>query len=112
MHQHTGVSLAEETTGDPGGTAAATTEEEDMVAESLETEATEPGGTATVTWTIPEPESTAQATENHEAGGTPGERLETGKTDGARTAALAGATTKAIRTPEVAATAVRSPEDC
>ena len=95
----------------PGGTVAATTEEEDMVAESTAIEATEPGSTATGTWTTPEPERTAQATENPEAGGTPGERLETGRPQGGTTAAMAGAPTTAIMTPEEAATAAWSPED-
>ena len=111
MHHLTEASMDEEMTGDPGGTADATTEEEDMVAGSMATEATEPGGTATETWTIPEPERTAQMTENPEAGGTPGERLETGRTEVGTTAAMARALTTAIRTPEVAATAAWSPED-
>ena len=110
MHQLTDASTDEEITEDPGGTAAATTDGEDTVAESMAIEATEPVGKATETWTIPEPEMTAQATENPEAGGTPGERLETGTTEGGTTAAIAGAPTTAIRTPEVAATAVWSPE--
>ena len=56
--------MAEETTGDPGGTVAATTEGEDGVADSSSIEVMGPGGTATGTRTTPEPERTAQATEN------------------------------------------------
>ena len=74
--------MAEETTEDPGGTVAATTEGEDVVAESSSIEVMGPGGAATGTRTTPEPGRTAQATENPEAGGTPGERLETGRTEG------------------------------
>ena len=97
--------MAEETTWDPGSTVAATTEGEDMVAESTAVEVTEAEGTATGTRTTPEPERTAQATENHEAGGTPGERLQTGRTEGGTTADMACAPTMVTRTPEVAATA-------
>ena len=103
--------MAEETTEDRGGTVAATTEGEDMAAESTAIEATELGVTATGTWTIPEPGRTAQATENPEAGGTPGERLETGRMEGCTTAAMAGAPTTVTRTPEVAAIVAWSPED-
>ena len=71
MHRHTEVSTDEGMTEDPGGTADATTEEEDVVARSMAVEDAEPGGTATEAWTIPEPARTAQATENTEAGGTP-----------------------------------------
>ena len=105
MHQLTEVSTDEGMTEDPGGTAAATTDGENMVAESKVIEATEPGGTATVTWTITELERTAQATENPEAVGTPGERLEPGRTEVGTTAAMAGAPTTVTRTPEVAARA-------
>ena len=93
------------------GTVAATTVGEDMVAESTAIEVTEAEGTATGTRTTPEPWRTAQATENHEAGGTPGERSETGRMDGGTTAAMAGATTTATRTPEAASTAAWNPED-
>ena len=103
--------MDEEMTEDHGGTAAATTEGEDMVAESMAIEATESGGTATGTWTIPEPERTAQATENPDACGTPGERLETGRTEGGTTVAMAGAPTTVTRTPEVAARAAWIPGD-
>ena len=103
--------MAEETTEDPGGTVAATTVGEDMVAESTAIEVTEAEGTATGTRTTPEPGGTAQATENHEAGGTPGERSETGRMEGGTTAAMAGAPTTAIRTPQVVAIAAGSPED-
>ena len=105
MHRLTETSMDERMTEDPGGTADATTEEEDMFAGSMATEATEPGGTATGTWTIPAPERTAQATENPEAVGTPGERLEPGRTEVGTTAAMAGAPTTVTRTPEVAARA-------
>ena len=47
MHQHTEASPAVETAEDPGGTADATTDEEEMVAESMATEAMKPEGTAT-----------------------------------------------------------------
>ena len=103
--------MAEETTDDPGGTVAATTEGEDMAAESTAIAAMEAGGTVTGTRTTPEPGRTAQATENPEAGGTPAERLETGRTEGGTTAAMAGAPTTAIRMPEVSGTAAWSPED-
>ena len=82
-----------------------------MVVESTAIEVMEVGGTATGTWTIPEPEMTAQAADNPEAGATPGERLETGRTEGGTTAATTGAPTTALRTPEEAATAVWNPED-
>ena len=42
--------MAEETTEDPGGTVAATTVGEDMVAESTAIEVMEAVGTATVTY--------------------------------------------------------------
>ena len=103
--------MARETTEDPGGTVAATTEGEDMVAESTAIAAMEAVGTATGTGTTPEPGKTAQATENPEAGGTPGERSETGRMEVGTTAAMAGATTTVTRTPEAAATAAWSPED-
>ena len=72
---------------------------------------TEAGGTATGIQTTPEAEKTAQATETPEAGGTPGERLEIGRTEGGTTAATAGATFTAIRTPEAVAKAAENPED-
>ena len=103
--------MAEETTEDSGGTADATTEEEEMVAWSRATEATEAAGTATGTWTTPETGRTAQTTENHGAWGTSGDRLETSSPGGGTTAAIAGATITAIRTPEEAETAARNPED-
>ena len=103
--------MAEETTEDPGGTMAATTAREDMVAENTAIEVTEAEATATWTRTTPEPWRTAQATENPGAGGTPGERSETGRMEGVTTAAMAWATTTATRTPEAAATAEWSPED-
>ena len=99
------------TTKDPGGTATATTEGEDMVDEITATKAMEAGGTTTETRTTPETERTAQATETPEAGGTPGERLEIGRTEGGTTAATAGAPTTAIRTPEAVAEAAENPED-
>ena len=58
-----------------------------------------------------EPERKAQRTENSEAGGKPGGRLETGRTEGGTTAAMAGATATAIMTPEAVARAAESPED-
>ena len=85
-------------TEDPGGTATVTTEGEETVAEITATEAT---GT----------ESIAQETETPEAGGTPGERLEIGRTEGGTTAAMAGAPTTAIRTPEAVAKAAENQED-
>ena len=88
-----------ETTEDPGVTATVTTEGEDTVAEITATEALEAGGTATGTQTTPETGRTAQETENPEAGGTPGGRLETGRTEGGTTAAMAGDQATAIRTP-------------
>ena len=103
--------MAEETTEDPRGTVAATTVGKDMVAESTAIEVTEAECTATGTQTTPEPERTAQATENPEPGGTPGERLETCRMEGGTTAAMAGPTATAIRTPEAVATAAESPED-
>ena len=103
--------MAVETTEDPEGTVAATTEGEDTVAESTATEVMEAGGTATGTQTITETWRIAQATENPEAGGTPGGRLETGRTEGGTTAAMAGAPATAIRTPEAVARAAESPED-
>ena len=99
------------TTEDPEGTVAATTDGEDTVDESTATEAMEAVGTATWTQTTPETWRTAQATENPEAWGTPGGRLETGRTEGGKTAAMAGATATAIRTPEAVARAAESPED-
>ena len=111
MHRHTKLSKAEGTTEDPEGTAVATTEGEDTVAESTAIEATEPGGIAKETWTIPKPGRTAQARDNPGAGGSPGERSETGRMEGGTTAATAGAPTTVTRTPEAAATAARSPED-
>ena len=103
--------MAEETTEDSGGTADATTDEEEMVAWSTATEATEAAGTATETWTTPEPGRTAQMAENPGAWGTPGDRSETGSPGGVTTAAMAWAPTTAIRAPEEAATAARNPED-
>ena len=70
--------MAEETTEDPGGTAATTTDGEDMVVESTAIEVMEVGGIATGTRTTPVPDRAAQGTENPGAGGTPGERSETG----------------------------------
>ena len=98
-------------TADPGGTATATAEGEETVAETTATEAMEAGGTATGTQTTPETETPAQATETPEAGGTPGERLEIGRTVGGTTAATAGAPTTAIRTPKAVAKAAENPED-
>ena len=103
--------MAEETTEDPGGTADATTEGEDVVVGNTPTEATEGAGTTTGTGTTQEPEGKAQETENPEAWGTPGGRLETGRTEGGTTAAMAVATATAIVTPEVVARAAESPED-
>ena len=103
--------MARETTEDPGGTADATTDGEDMAAESTAIEVMEAGGTATGTRTTPEPGRTAQATKNPEAGGTPGERSETGRMEGGITAAMAGAPTTVTRTTGAAATAACSPED-
>ena len=111
MHRHTEASTAEQTTGDPGVTADATTEGEDMVVENTPIEVMEAGGTSTGTWTTPEPGRSAQATENPEAGGTPGERSVTGRMEGGTTAATTGAPTTVTRTPEAAATAAWSPED-
>ena len=98
-------------TEDPGGTATVTTEGDETVAEITATEAMEAGGTAKGTQTTLASERTAQATETPEAGGTPGERLEEGRTEGGTTAATAGATTTAIRTPEAVVKAAESPED-
>ena len=81
------------------------------MAEITATEAMEAGGTATGTQTTPETERTYQATETPEAGGTPGERLEIGRTEGGTTAAIPGAPTTAIRTPEAVVKAAESPED-
>ena len=103
--------MAEETTEDPGDTAGATTGGDEMVAWSTATEATEAAGTATETWTTPEPGMTAQMTENPGAGGTPADRSETGSPGRCTTAAMVGAQTTAIRTPEEAATAARNHED-
>ena len=103
--------MAAVTTEDPGGTVTATTEGGDTVDENTATEAMEAGGTATVTQTTSETERTAQATENPEAGGTPGGRLETGRTEGGTTAAMAGPPITAIRTPEAVAKAAENPED-
>ena len=103
--------MAEETTEDPGGTAAATTEGEDMDVENTANEATEAPGTTTGAGITQEPESKAQETENPEAGGTPGGRLETGRTEWGPNAAMAGAPTTAIRTPEAVERAAESPED-
>ena len=82
-----------------------------MVAESTAIEVIEARDTATETRTTTEHGRTAQVTENPEAGGTPGGRLETGRTEGGTTAAMAGAPATAIRTPEVVARAAESPED-
>ena len=103
--------MAVETTEDPWGTVAVTTEGVDTVDESTATEAMEAWGTATGTQTTPETGRTAQATENPEAGGKPGERLETGRTEGGTTAAMAGPPPTGIRTPEAVARAAESPED-
>ena len=89
----------------------ATTEGEGTVDESTTTEVMETGGTATGTGTTPEPERKAQETENPEAVGTPGGRLETSRTEGGTTAAMAGAPATAIRTPEAVSRAAESPED-
>ena len=110
-HRHTEASRAEETTEDPGGTADATTEREDMEVEITATEATEAAGMTTGTAITQEPERKAQETENPEAGGTPGGRLETGRTEGGTTAAMAGAPATATRTPETVVRAAESPED-
>ena len=88
-------------TEDPGGTADATTEGEYMEVEN----------THNTHGTTHEPQRKAQETENPEAGGTLGERLETGRTEGGTTAAMAVATATAIRTPEVVAIAAGSPDD-
>ena len=103
--------MAEETTEDPGGTASATTDGEDMVVEKTPIEATEAAGTTTGTGTTQEPERKAQVTKNPEAGGTPGGRLETGRMEWGTTAVMAEAPTAVTRTPEAAATAAWSPED-
>ena len=63
--------MAEETTEDPGATADATTDGEDMVVKNTLTEATEAAGTTTGTVITQEPEMEAQVTENPEAVGTP-----------------------------------------
>ena len=98
-------------TEDPGGTAGATTDGDDMVAGNTPTEATEAAGMTTVTGITQEPERKAQVTENPEAGGTPGGRLETGRTEGGTTAAMTWAPATAIRTPQVVARAAGSQED-
>ena len=103
--------MAEKTTEDHGGTADAPTEGEDMEVENTATEATEAVGRMKGTGITQELEKKAQETENHEAGGTPGGRLETGKTEGGTTAAMAGAPTTAIRTPEAVARAAENTED-
>ena len=103
--------MAEETTEDPGGTADATTEGEDMEVENTATEATEAAGMTTGTGITQEPERKAQETENPEAGGTPGGRLETGITERGTNASMAGAPATAIRTPEAVARAAESLED-
>ena len=103
--------MAEETTEDPGGTADATTDGEEMEAEITATEATEAAGMTTWTGITQEPERKAQETENPEARGTPGGRLETGGTEGGTTAAMAVAPATAIRTAEAVARAAESPED-
>ena len=100
-----------ETSEDPGGTATATAEGEETVAETTATEAMAAGGTTTGTQSPPETESTAQETETPEAGGTPGERLEIGRTEGGTTAATAVAPPMATRTPEAVAKAAENPED-
>ena len=82
-----------------------------MVVDNTPTEATEAAGTTTGIGITQELERNAQVTENPEAGGTPGGRLETGRTEGGTTAAMAGTTTTAIRTSEVVTRAARSPED-
>ena len=110
-HRHTEALTAAETTEDPGGTVAATTEGEDTVAESTATEVMVAGCTATGNQTTPETGRTAQATENPEAGGTPGGRLETDRTEGGTTAAMAGAKITAIKMPDEAEIAEWSPED-
>ena len=111
MRQHTEASQTVVTAEDPGGTADATTDGEDMVVENTPIEATEAVGMMTGTGITQKPERKAQETENPEAGGTPGGRLETGRTEGGTTAAMAGGPTTAFRTPEEAATAARNPED-
>ena len=103
--------MAVGTTEDPEGTVSASTEGEDTVYESTATEAMEAVGTATGTQTTPQTGRTAQATENPEAGHTPGGRMETGRTEGGTTVAMAGAPTTVTRTPEVAARAAWIPGD-
>ena len=103
--------MAEQTTEDPVGTAVSTAGQEDVVVGSTPTEATEAAGTTTGTGITQEPERKAQETENPEAGGTPGGRLETGRTEGGTTAAMAGDQATAIKTPEVVARAAENPED-
>ena len=103
--------MAEGTTEDPGGTADATTEGEDMEVENTATEATEAAGMTTGTVITQEAERKAQETENPEAVGTPGGRLEIGRTEGGTTAAMAGAPATAIMTPEAVAIAAGSPKD-
>ena len=75
MHHLTEASTEQGMTDDPGGTADATTEGEDMEVETTATEATEVAGTTTGTGITQEPERKAQVTENPEAGGTPGGSL-------------------------------------
>ena len=82
-----------------------------MGVENTATEVAEALGMTTGTRITQEPERKAQETENPEAGGTPGGRLETGRTEGGTTAAMAGAPTTAIRTPEAVAKAAENPED-
>ena len=103
--------MAVETTEDPEGTVAATTGGEEMVYESTATEVMEAGCAAIEIQTTPETGRTAQATENSETWGTPAGSLETDRTEGGTTAAMAGAPTTATRTPEVVARAAESPED-
>ena len=60
--------MAVETTEDPEGPVAPTTEGEDMVVGNTLTEATEAAGTTTGTGITQEPERKAQATENPRQG--------------------------------------------
>ena len=103
--------MAEETTEDPGGTADATTDGEDMEVEITATEATEAADMTTGTGITQEHERKSQETENPEAGGTPGGRSETGRPEGGTTAAMAMAPATATRRPEAFARAAESPED-
>ena len=82
-----------------------------MGVENTATEATEAVGMTPGTGITQEPERKAHETENPVAGGTPGGRLETGRTEGGTTAAMAVATATAIMTPEAVARAAESPED-